>query len=144
MFEHDEQAITHFRGHEGTTSGHSSWRDQGDDLGPPHPSTHLPWVVHAVSRCAPIRYGRIASISATHDATKFVGPINPICASTKSKLVHSGTTDVGFNRHRRGLPPSELQIYDPHHTPSFSSSILHFPLIAPPGLKLCQHGDHFT
>jgi hypothetical protein len=27
---------------EGTTSGHSSRRDQGDDQGPPQPSAHLP------------------------------------------------------------------------------------------------------
>jgi hypothetical protein len=27
---------------DGTTSGHSSRRDQGDDQGPPHPSAHLP------------------------------------------------------------------------------------------------------
>jgi hypothetical protein len=32
------------------------------------------WVAHALSRCIPIRYGRIASISARHDATKFAGP----------------------------------------------------------------------
>jgi hypothetical protein len=28
--------------HEDTTSDHSSWRDQGDDPGPPHPSARLP------------------------------------------------------------------------------------------------------
>jgi hypothetical protein len=28
--------------HEGTTSGHSSRRGQGDDPGPPHPSSRLP------------------------------------------------------------------------------------------------------
>jgi hypothetical protein len=27
---------------EGTTSGHNSRRDQGDDQGPPHPSVRLP------------------------------------------------------------------------------------------------------
>jgi hypothetical protein len=65
LFEHNNQAITHFRGchgdlnqqytlqgikpdnmthvsHEGITSGHSSRRDQGDDHGPPHPSARLP------------------------------------------------------------------------------------------------------
>jgi hypothetical protein len=30
-----------------------------------------PWVAHALSHCTPVRYGRIASISATHDATQF-------------------------------------------------------------------------
>jgi hypothetical protein len=28
-----------------------------------------PWVAHILSRCTPIRYGRIASISAAHDDT---------------------------------------------------------------------------
>jgi hypothetical protein len=27
------------------------------------------WVAHALSHCTPVRYGRIAFISATHDAT---------------------------------------------------------------------------
>jgi hypothetical protein len=40
---------------EDTTSGHSSWRDQGGDQGPPHPSARLPrdivmgicgWLIH--------------------------------------------------------------------------------------------------
>jgi hypothetical protein len=30
------------------------------------------------------------------------------------------------------------------HSPSFPSSILHFPLIAPPGLQLCQPSDHLA
>jgi hypothetical protein len=30
------------------------------------------------------------------------------------------------------------------HSPSFPSIILHFPLIAPPGLQLCQPFDHFA
>jgi hypothetical protein len=33
----------------------------------------------------------------------------------------------------------ELQIYDPDHSSSFPSSILHFPLIAPTGLNFYQH-----
>jgi hypothetical protein len=41
-----------------------------------------PWVAHALSRCTPIRYGRIASVLVTHNATKFAGPHNPVCAST--------------------------------------------------------------
>jgi hypothetical protein len=37
-------------------------------------STDTPWVAHALSRCTPVRYGRIASVLATHRATQFVGP----------------------------------------------------------------------
>jgi hypothetical protein len=54
--------------------GNSSQRGQIDDQGPPHPS-RLPRVCLGVlSRCTPVRYGRIASISATHGATQFAGP----------------------------------------------------------------------
>jgi hypothetical protein len=37
-------------------------------------SADTPWVAHALSRCTPIRYGRIASISVTHGATQIAGP----------------------------------------------------------------------
>jgi hypothetical protein len=48
-------------------------------------------------------------------------------------LVAGGTTDVVLNRHRRGyyLQSSE---YHAAHSHSFPSSILHFSLVAPPGL----------
>jgi hypothetical protein len=32
------------------------------------------WVAHALSRCTPVKYGRIASVSAPHAAIQFVGP----------------------------------------------------------------------
>jgi hypothetical protein len=70
------------------------------------------WVAHALSHFTPIRYGRIASVSATRDATQFGDSIYPVCVSTFQMLIHSDPTDVGLNRHRRGLPPwsSEYQI----------------------------------
>jgi hypothetical protein len=52
------------------------------------------WVAHALSRCTPIRYGRIASVSATHNTTQFVDSICPICVSTFQMLVHLDTTNV--------------------------------------------------
>jgi hypothetical protein len=69
-------------------------------------------VAHALSHYKHVRYGRIASISATHDATQFGDSICPVCISTFQMLVQQGSTDVGLNRHRRGLPPwsSEYQI----------------------------------
>jgi hypothetical protein len=56
--------------------------DQRDDLGLPHPSARLPrdtssgylWVAHTLSRYTSWRYDRIASISTTIQATKFMGP----------------------------------------------------------------------
>jgi hypothetical protein len=37
-------------------------------------SAGTPWMAHALSRCTPVRYGRIASVLMTHEATQFVGP----------------------------------------------------------------------
>jgi hypothetical protein len=64
-----------------------------------------PWVAHTLSHFTPIRYGRIASISAAHNATQFEDSICPICISTFHMLVQQGSTDAGLNRHRWGLPP---------------------------------------
>jgi hypothetical protein len=106
-------------------------------------SADTPWVAHALSHCTPVRYGRIAFISATHDATQFGDSICHVCVNTFQMLVHSDPTDGGLNRHRRGLPPwsSEYHIIP---LPFLPSSILHFPLIAPPGLQLCQPFDHLA
>jgi hypothetical protein len=37
-------------------------------------SADTPWVAHALFHFTPIRYGRITSISAAHEATQFAGP----------------------------------------------------------------------
>jgi hypothetical protein len=68
-------------------------------------SVDTPSVAHALSHYTPVRYGRIASISAAHDATQFGDSICPVCVSTFQMLVQQGSTDAGLNRHRRGLPP---------------------------------------
>jgi hypothetical protein len=68
-------------------------------------SVDTPWVAHALSHYTLTRYGRIASVSAAHDATQFGDSICPICVSTFQMLVHSVPTDVGLKRHRWGIPP---------------------------------------
>jgi hypothetical protein len=70
-------------------------------------SPDTPWVAHA-----PVRYGRIAFVSATHGTTQFGDSICLVCVSTFQMLVQQGSTDAGLNRHRRELPPwsSEYQI----------------------------------
>jgi hypothetical protein len=75
-------------------------------------SADTPWVAHALSHYTSVRYGRIASVSATHDTTQFGNSICPICIRTFQMLVHSDTIDAGLNRHWWGLPPwsSEYQI----------------------------------
>jgi hypothetical protein len=68
-------------------------------------SMDTPWVAHALCHRTPVRYGRIASILAAHDAAQFGDSICPICVNTFQMLVHLDPTDVGLNGHRRGLPP---------------------------------------
>jgi hypothetical protein len=70
-----------------------------------------PWVAHALSHFTSVRYGRIASISATHDATQF-GDSMSCMRQYIQMLVQQGSTNTGLNRLKRGLPPesSEYQI----------------------------------
>jgi hypothetical protein len=68
-------------------------------------SADTSWVVHALSHYTPVRYGRIASVSAAHDATQFGDSICPVCVSTFQMLVQQGSIDTGHNRHRWRLPP---------------------------------------
>jgi hypothetical protein len=130
-------------GPEGTTSGNSSRRSQGDDQGPPHPSARLSHAClgghtvggHALSHCTPIRYGRIAFVSAAHDATKFGDSIYLVCVSTfKCLFIRTqptrALTDTGGSYHL-GAPN-----FGSDHASSFSSGILPFALIAPLGLIL--------
>jgi hypothetical protein len=60
-------------------------------------SVDTPWVAHALSHFTSVRYGRIASISAAHDATQFGDSICLVCISTFQKLVHSDPTDANLN-----------------------------------------------
>jgi hypothetical protein len=106
-------------------------------------SADIPWVAHALSHCTPVRYGRIASISAAHDATKFGDSICLVCISTfKCLFIRTqpmwALTDTGGGYHLGALN------FISDHSSSFPSSILPFPLIAPPGLQLCQYLDHLV
>jgi hypothetical protein len=94
-----------------------------------------PWVAHALSHYTLVRYGRIASVSVAHDATQFGDSICPVCVSTFKCLFNRTQptrtlTDIGGGYHL-GAPNIRSD-----HSPSFPSSILHFPLIVPPGLIL--------
>jgi hypothetical protein len=88
----------------------------------------ISWVAHALSHCTSIRYGRIASVSVAHDATKFGDSICPICISTfKCLLIRiqpmRALTDTGRGYHL-GAPN-----FRSDHSSSFPSNILPFPLI---------------
>jgi hypothetical protein len=106
-------------------------------------SADTPWVDHTLSHYTPVRYGRIASFSAAHDATQFRDSICLVCVSTfKCLFIRTQSTraliDTGRGYHL------EAPNIRSDHSPSFPSSILHFPLIAPSGLQLCQPFDHFV
>jgi hypothetical protein len=45
-------------------------------------SADTPWVAQALSHYTPVRYGRIAFVSAAHDTTQFGDSICPVCVST--------------------------------------------------------------
>jgi hypothetical protein len=53
-------------------------------------SANTPWVAHELSQCTPVRYGRIASISVTHDTTQFRDSICLIYVSTYSNACSFG------------------------------------------------------
>jgi hypothetical protein len=99
-------------------------------------SANTPWVAHALSHYTPIMYGGVASISAAHDASQFGDSKCPIRVSTfmclfiQTQLTRA-LIDTGGGYHLEA-PNIKLD-----HSPSIPSSILHFPLIAPPGHQLC-------
>jgi hypothetical protein len=106
-------------------------------------SVDTPWVAHELSHHTSIRYGWIASVSVAHDATQFGDSICPVCVSTFKCLFiwtqpMRALTDTG-----RGYQLEAPNIRS-DNSPSFPYSILYFPLIAPPGLQLCQPFDHLA
>jgi hypothetical protein len=92
-------------------------------------SVDIPWVAYALCHCTSIRYGRIASISAAHDATKFGDSICPVCVSTfKCLFIRTQPTRALTNTSRGyNLGASNFRS---DHSPFFISSILPFLLIA--------------
>jgi hypothetical protein len=102
---------------------------------PAYASEDTPWVAYALSHYTFVRYGRIAFVSAAHDATQFGDSICPVCVSTfKCLFIQTQPTqaliDTGGGYHLEA--PNIIS----DHSPSFPSSILNFPLIALPSLIL--------
>jgi hypothetical protein len=106
-------------------------------------SADTPWVAHALSHYTSVRSGRITSVSAAHDATQFGDSICSICVSIfKCLFIQTQPTwaliDTDGGYHLEALN------FRSYHSSSFPSSILPFPLIAPPGLQLCQPFNHLA
>jgi hypothetical protein len=66
-------------------------------------SADTPWVAHALSHFTLTRYGRIASISAAHEVTQFVGPHKIPYAPVHNSNLLTGARRLVLNRHRRRL-----------------------------------------
>jgi hypothetical protein len=98
------------------------------------------WVAHALSHCTPVRYGRTASISAAHKATQFAGPHKSRMCQYITQTCSSGPDDQSLTDTGGGYRLGALN-FRLDHSSSFPSSILYFPLIAPPDLQLCQPFD---
>jgi hypothetical protein len=106
-------------------------------------SADIPWVAWTLSRFISVKWGKVSSNSSKYEATQFGDSICPVCASTfKCLFIRTQPTqtliDTGGGYHLKALNIRS------DHSPSFPSSILHFPLIAPPGLQLCQPFDYLA
>jgi hypothetical protein len=92
-----------------------------------------PWVAHGLSHFTSVRYGRIDSVSAGHDATQFGDSICSVCVSTFKCLFNRAQPTWALINSGGGYHLEALNIRS-DHSPSFPFSILHFSLIALPGL----------
>jgi hypothetical protein len=104
--------------------------------------THRGWP-RALSHCTPVKQGKVSSNSSTNEATQFRDSICPY-ASVHFKYLFIRTQpmwaliDTGGGYHL-GVPKLWSRPLS-----TFPSSILHFPLIALPGLQLCQPFHHLA
>jgi hypothetical protein len=105
-------------------------------------SADTPWTAHALSRVSSVRYGRVSSNPVTVEASKFVGPQSCMRQYTTQTCSpgsdDQSLTDIGGGYHLGALN------FRSDHSSSFPSNILHFSLIAPPSLQLCQLFDHLA
>jgi hypothetical protein len=106
-------------------------------------SVDISWVTRTLSHYTSVKWGKVLSNSSTHEGTQFGDSTCPVCVSTfKCLFIQTqptrALTDIGGGYHHDALNIRS------DHSPSFPSSVLHFPLIAPPGLQLCQPFDHFA
>jgi hypothetical protein len=94
-----------------------------------------PWVTRTLSQYSSLEewWGFIQPLQ----SSRYIGipdPINLACGQYIIKCSFKGPLRMVLNRHRRGLPPWSLEYPSPSPQPS-QPMILHFPLVAPPGLK---------
>jgi hypothetical protein len=81
-------------------------------------SVDTPWVAHALSHFTSVRYGRIASVSAAHGATRFGDSICPVCVSTFKCLFIRTQPTWALNDSGGGYHLGALNIRSDHPLPS--------------------------
>jgi hypothetical protein len=106
-------------------------------------SADTPWVVQTLSHCTPVMWGKVSSNSSTHETTQFEDSICPVCVVHFKCLFNRAQPTRVLIDTSKGYHLEALNFIS-DHSPSFPSSILHFPLIAPPDLQLCQTFDHLA
>jgi hypothetical protein len=85
-----------------------------------------------------MKWSKVSSNSVPRDTTQFVGPHESHMRqyTTQNFLIQTQPTWALINSgggYHLGAPNFRLD-----YSPTFPSTILRFPLIAPPGLQLCQ------
>jgi hypothetical protein len=101
-----------------------------------------PWVDWTLFHCTPIKRGKVSSNLLTHEGTWFEDSM-PRMHQYTTQTCSLGPDEQSLidssGGHHHGSPNIRSD-----HPPSFSSSILHFPLSAPPDLQLCQPFNHLA
>jgi hypothetical protein len=104
-----------------------------------HNSQHADWPIRgsvSVSLSSqPMKQWRKSNIH-QQQATRFTGSISPACDWYVQYLL-MGANRMILNRHRRGLQPWRCR-FATYPLPTFPTSCLPFPLVAPPGLQFNQ------
>jgi hypothetical protein len=98
-------------------------------------SADTPWVARTLSYYTSVKCGKVSSNSSTHEATQFGDSICPVCVST-FKCLFNRAQPTRSLIHTGGGYHLEALNFRSDHLSSFPSSLLPFPLFAPPSLQI--------